>query len=84
MAKSMEERLGALERSEAVMNERLVKLTDATNENTKAIRELTNTLSYNKGIVAASMKFAGLITVFIGAAWAIFTWVTGMVHGGAK
>lgn len=81
---SMESRIAQLETNGAVMAERMINLTTATKENTSAIKDLTTMLTYNKGIIAASAKFAGLMTLVIGAAWEVGTWFANIMHGAAK
>lgn len=81
---SIDSRVSALERNEGVMQEQISKLTEATKDNTGAVRDLTTTLSYNKGLVVASARFASVMTVVIGAAWAAGTWVVSLFHAGTK
>lgn len=84
----MGSRIARLEQDGAAMKIQIANLADAssdlkdaTKENTSAIRDLTTTLSYNKGIIVASAKFASIMTVIIGAAWAAGTWVVSLLHG---
>lgn len=81
---NMEARIAQLERNEGIVGERIANLTAATRDNTSAIKDLTNMLSYNKGIIAASVKFAGLMTMIIAAGWAVGTYVASLFHMGGK
>lgn len=63
------------------------QLTNATKDNTTAIKSLTdilgrleNTLSYNKGIIWASFKMAAAGTAIIGGLTGFFMWLWQVVH----
>lgn len=84
----VESRVGKLEQDGAAMKVQITNLADvtldlkeATKENTDAIRDLTNSLSYNKGIIVASAKFATIMTVLITTAWTVGTWIASLVVG---
>lgn len=81
---SMEERMRQLELGHAGMRVEMNNLINATQDNTDAVRTLTNALSYNKGAVWASARWAALVTMLVGAAWAVGTWVVSLVHGAPR
>lgn len=84
----MEKRVGELERRAndhttelAVVKVEIKNLVAAMQENTRTMQALTNTLSYNKGLIVASAKWAAFLTLLIGAAWSAGTWVAGFLRG---
>lgn len=80
MVKSMDERVRDLEKNDARMGEQISTLVTATKENTVAIKDLTTTLAFNKGIVVASLKSAAVMTAIIGGLWIVATWIANFVQ----
>ncbi len=65
----------------------LPTLTEATRENSDAIKGLTRTmteltaaLSFNRGAVTFAFRVAGVTTTVIGGIAAFFMWLNGKLH----
>lgn len=80
MTQELERRIMKLEFDSA-------SLATATRENTTAIKSLTDmigtldrTLSTNKAVLIASLRFAAIGTTIIGGVAAFFMWLLGALH----
>jgi hypothetical protein len=65
----------------------LPTLTEATRENSDAIKgltktmtDLTNALSYNRGAITFAFRVAGVTTTLVGGIAAFFMWLNGRLH----